>query len=466
MKKLKSTYLLLGLPLLFSACSGEADLPFIADRHGGETIIFRTSLPGISTRAHIFTEDSLKYLHVTAFNPDLSEHFLNKRVDLTGGVGESDECFWPKVGRESDVLTFFAYYPGLKTIDEVAKAFIENKSDTAKLTNNTILSGGTPVFDLKMEHFHVAPDIADQIDFLAADTTGNMNDNLFSGITLPFRHQLSRIEIKACGAHKSCNIEIAGVRIGGIGVEDTFNFNATEGAGGWSGNPAKKGVVEYIYRNGDKIVSLPKRQESTSTADGAVSIMGNAQPDGNNAMLIPADYSTEWNRTKGNANMGMYISVLLRIEDATLTAGTNPVEVQRYPYKDLSQGKDALKIPRIYFAIEKETDKIHTRLYKNENKYFVDSGCSDPYIMPEDKEIVIKDFGWAALPATGNWAPGNIYTYTLDYSSGIGLHDPEVDTKSPGAGDPIISDKVGFSYTVKKWNDGGSAEFLVPVPGS
>ncbi|MDE6249369.1 MAG: hypothetical protein K2M29_06625, partial [Paramuribaculum sp.] len=64
----------------------------------------------------------------------------------------------------------------------------------------------------------------------------------------------------------------------------------------------------------------------------------------------------------------------------------------------------------------------------------------------------------AALPVTGQWEPGCIYTYTLDYTSGVGLHDPE----NPDAGKPIISDKVGVSVTVKEWQTKTPSDVVVP----
>ncbi len=45
---------------------------------------------------------------------------------------------------------------------------------------------------------------------------------------------------------------------------------------------------------------------------------------------------------------------------------------------------------------------------------------------------------------------------------GIGLHEPDIHTNAPKTGDPVISDKVGITYTVKEWNVGGGSEFVVP----
>lgn len=452
---IKPTYLLL-IPVIALASCSQDDMPGGTDGDDGKRIVFRTSLPGLTSRAEIITEDNLPNFYVTAF--DLADQtlmsggvmeplFANEKIDIVGSKNAytSSRCCWPDQPKESHVVSFFGFYPGL---EELEGAQLDNAST------------GSAV-DYKLTGVRVVKDIADQFDFVTAYTSGSMADNLFSGVTLPFAHQLSRIEVKAYGAHKSCDIEIAGVRIGGTGVEDTFDFQPIDGAGVWSGNPTR-GIVEYVYRKGDKIVTCGKSHRVD--LDDAVSIMGARRADGNDncAMLIPATY-TQWNYAgdRRNAENKMYISVLIRVIDATLTAGKDPVETQRYPYRDLSQGIDALKIPVVYLAVNKVSGEVSTRLYKNGSSYFTDAAFKDPYSLPATEEV--KEFGWAALPVEGTWAPGNIYTYSLNYTHGVGVHDPEVSTTTaPRAGDPVISDRVGMTYTVKEWKVGGSDKFEVP----
>ena len=454
---IQSSFLLLGGIVGMASCSNEEapDTPAASkDRH----ILFHTSLPGISTRASEITEE-LGYFHVTAFDESdsslitdgiMREYMDTVRLEKDDATTSytSDLCSWPLPGQESDLLHFFAFYP--------------NIPDTAAIDNQTTADNDGISVDYRISGYSVASDIAEQVDFVAAYASGSMEKNLFSGIRLDFRHMLSRIEVKAWGANKSCDIEIAGVRIGGTGVKDTFSFQPSVDAGEWTGNPTR-GEVEYIYRNGDNILTLDRKEGSPLSEGSAISIMGSRIGDYDNcAMLIPANYGG-WNYAidPTNEQSGMYICVLLRVTDATPTG----VGTQIYPYTDNTQGANWSAIPTVWLTVDKETGKtVGTRLYLKDNAYFTDSACTLPYSLADNEDV--KAFGWASLPISGDWEPGCIYTYTLDYSHGVGLHGPDTpgDDK-PKAGDPIISDKVGVSVSVKEWKSGGPASG-VEVPGS
>lgn len=464
---IKSTYLLIGAALVISACSKD-DIPDRIESSSNQ-IVFHTSLPTISSRADVISNNNLSYFHVTAFDPEDPARGYSQplcdtvKVMITkpSGLNTSPNCVWPQIDYESHQLSFFGFHPVL-----------ENLGKNAKLSNHA-----TNGFDYKLTGFSVAPDISDQVDFITAYGIGSMADNLYSGIDLKFYHQLCRVDVKAWSAQKSCHLEIAGVRIGCVNMNGTFTFptdskeQPDNGVGSWS-NISNKGIVEYIYRSGDKIIELKKGSKSTSTPSGAVSIMGNPYATGNSAMMLPSDYKTEWqyDSDRNNTGKNLYISVLLRVIDATPTSGINPTEPQRYPYRDIVQGEAALenKIQRVYLAVKKGTNIVSRRLYKkatptydiNDKKYFTDDKCSVSYTVPADEEV--KEFGWAAVPITGNWTPGYAYTYTLDYSYGVGLHDPEVTTtQTPQAGDPIISDLVGIHISFEKWKD-KNADYEIP----
>ncbi len=450
----KTTYLTLACVFALSSCNG-SDEPQPGAEPVGREIIFSTDFPYVESRAEILG-NTLPYFQVTAFNPSdsrllsggvLDTHFSNERINIEAGSDRhtSSACRWPDQGRETDELTFFAFYPELPS--------------GAKLVNNSSAS----VFDYKLQGFRVNAEIADQVDFVTACATGNMATNAFYPISLRFAHQLSRIEVNAWSAHKTCDIEIAGIRFGGIGVEGTFAFSNTETGGAWYGEPTERGIVEYIFKPEDRIISLLNSSTGVSTnkEEGAVSIMGSKIGDDNNcAMLIPSTYP-KWDAEGDGRNAAnkMYISVLLRITDVTVNAGIKPTEKQRFPYRDYAEGPQALDIPKVYMAVTKD-GVVSKRLYKKEDAYFTDSACKASYAVPANEEV--KEFGWAAIPVSADWKPGNIYSYTLDYTSGVGLLDPEVTTTYPKAGEPVISGKVAVTYEVKPWRNGGGDEFVMP----
>ncbi|MDE6368930.1 MAG: fimbrillin family protein, partial [Muribaculaceae bacterium] len=317
----------------------------------------------------------------------LLEYIDSLQINKTAGsdIFISDDCVWPIPGQESDRLHFFAYYPTL--------------NDGASLANATSVDESSKTIGCKIEDLKVASEIDQQVDFVTAYTSGSMDDNLFSGIALKFRHQLSRIEVKVKGSHKSCDIEIAGVQIVNAFMNGTYEFQTAETADGKWQNTSPS-TANYIFREGDAIVKVGAEP---------VSILGKKIDDSDNcAMLIPSTYSA-WDYTNDavNSSKGMYLNVLLRIIDKTPTAGKGTVQ---YPYYDNSQGLNAMDIPRVYMAVA--NDVISKRLYKNGDNYFTDQDFNQPYTLASGEEI--REFGWAAMPITGEWEPGYVYTYTLD----------------------------------------------------
>ncbi|MDE6272123.1 MAG: fimbrillin family protein [Muribaculaceae bacterium] len=437
MKIIKFTYLTFGAALLFASCANDVVEP--ETPRNDSRIYFKASLPESASRAQIVSNDNLTEFNVTVFNPaDVVDGKLNPFIDNISvvksedsSVFSSEECQWPASGKEKNNLTFFAYYP------------VPDRTE-----NNTTIDGNAPDFDFKIPDFSVSEDISKQVDFVAAYKSVSMKSEMYTDIRLDFEHKLSRIEVNAKGENKNCKIEIAGVLIGGTYSKPTFKFNPHPGAGDWILGDEKKNV-KYVYNAGDKIVTI------SDTASG-VSIMGGTQ--GNNyAMLVPSDY-TAWNYENDNTNseQGLYLGVLIRMTDIK--------GKQQYPYTDTNQGPDALNIPKVYLAVDAGGTVKSGQLYKGENgTYFIDPELTSPYVVPPGSEV--REFGWSAIPVTGDWEPGYYYTYTLDYTYGVGLHAPDVEpSEGPNAGDPIISDKVGLTVTVKGWQNGSSSN--IPVPGS
>ena len=404
---------------------------------------------------------------------------------------------WPS-REEAAKVEFFAYAPSLKEIQAAGLTQLDPTSPNYSALEASYIRGmqfynlcqdgvaldpmgqenstfaGVQLYKgFKLGRFYVATDISQQVDFItahiAADTPSSEDDaNL--GVELKFRHQLSNIELRAFSGNKDFNIEIAGVRIGSPYVGGAiFNFCDAEGnlenpdGGQWgiSKNPDRR-PVEYIYREGDEIYRMGKfntlngNQVATTaphaTKDDALTIMGK----GGNAMVLPtkngawAGEDNPWIAPKYSAAADgkdpkpwsadskegdMYFSILLRV---TLKPTGNEVNTaQIYPYGN----NTTMNV--VYIEKEKNTNKV------------VGQVPSKTSTVGANNEIV--EFGWAAVPISVNWQRGKKYIYTLDFTDGVGIQDPE----DPSPGVPIIGGGIKFSVSVVGWDE-NSTETDVP----
>ncbi|MDE5882564.1 MAG: fimbrillin family protein [Muribaculaceae bacterium] len=461
MTKKRLFYFALGALLSVTSCSQE-DVVRENPESGGKRITFRASLPELSTRASEINSSNLNNFRVSCFiegENTLTPYFVDKLFSKQGNryVSSDPDCVWPD---DNSRLKFIAFTPSCADMRKLG-----NFSET-DFSLTPVKVGVAEALNYKLENFKVAKDIAKQIDFVTATVAGNVPDNEETGIKLNFRHQLSRIEIKAWGANESYDIEIAGVRIGGVEVEGIFNFIPSadansEGADGFRVS-GSKGCVEYIFSNGDNLITLDRGADSPSSDGKAVSIMGSKIGEGegydNSAMLIPANnINWDYENDRGNAGVngnppGSYLSVLLRVTDATNNSLGNPV----YPYLN---NPDNMEV--VCLAVDKATKKeVKTRLYKQGGSYFSDPSFNTPYDLSANAAEV-KEFGWAALPISGNWQPGTVYTYTLNYSNGVGLREP-TDPTHPG--ESIIGDNVIVNVEMSEWQRKPENSSDVSVP--
>ena len=443
-----ASFTLLAASLLFPSCSQEESER--VDAGDSVEIEFRASLPLVATRAVETTSSTLRQFSVSGFVVEDSSdetYFLEKtfsKNEATGRYVSADKsCRWPN---NNDMVRFLAMSPSCSEmwvyLGQSATDFTFSHEDGHRISD-----------------FRIAGDIASQIDFITATATGRLIEDSERGVSLDFKHQLSRIALKAWGDSKSYDIEIAGVRLGGVGVSGDFLFATDpDDAQGGEWQSVGKGCVEYVFRADDTIVTLDRSDSAPRSAEKAVSIMGSNVGGGdgyaNSAMLIPAS-SSAWNPT-GNAGNGdnhadgTYFSVLMRVYDTT-PYGNNGETI--YPYADNPE-----EMETIYLAVDRASGKsVRQRVYRQDEEYFTDADHTLPYD-PEANEAEVKAFGWAALPVAAQWKPGYIYTYTLDYSYGIGLIAP-ID---PRPGEPIISDRIIMDVDVKEWKEGTKTQVTVP----
>lgn len=403
---------------------------------------------------------------------------------------------WP-AKEEANKLEFFAYAPSLEEIQNAAFTQLDpNAADYNTLKDNytqsiqfynwciddpskgkdpmgqqnTTFADVTLYKGFKLGRFYVATDISKQVDFITAHIAADVpesDDDAKMGVKLTFKHQLANVELRAFSGNQDYNIEIAGVRLGrpytGAAI---FNFCDAEGnafnvdGGQWgiSKDPQRL-PVEYIYGAGDEIYRMGSYnnfvgdQITTSlahtTEGSAVSIMGK----GGNAMVLPtkngawAGEGNPWIASKYSAHTGqendpypdkdpapwsadnaegdMYLSILIRV--SLKPTGKELTTQQIYPYGNNTN------MNVIYIEKEKNSNKVIGRV------------PSKTSVIGANNEIM--EFGWASVPVSVNWERGKKYVYTLDFSKGVGIQDPE--DARPGA--PIIGDGIKFSVSVVDW---------------
>ncbi len=466
MKLIRVTYFALVAFLSGASCSKETPEPNVYDWADGN-IYFKTSLATVtSTRAEDMTLDDLESFQVTCFNtgditkdeeefvaPYFEDATFIRQESPLGVTYVSSPFEEPRTWPTSDgLLKFFAFSPS-RSVMARGNAGITGASRGKyfSLINNSTETNSIVEIDYKLAIVRVNPDISKQFDFVTAETSGERWKDFITGVDLAFRHQMSQVELRAWGNRTDYNFEIAGVRLGNPVVEGTYDFSATTNStssGRWLTDlNAFKDKVEYLYRgsdasesdileNGDIIYKITNTEHNT--LETAESIMGR----GGCAMVIPT-VNPKWEGLT-DPNIGnqpyftarMYFSILMRVSSAA--SGK-----QIYPYPGNPQ-----EMTVIYYAVD-NSGAIITRVYPDESKevFFTDSNLQQQYVVPDGVEI--KEFGWAAVPVDANWSAGNRYIYTLNYSEGIGLHDPQdPEPGTPIQGQPTIS----WGVSVDTWN--------------
>ncbi|MDE6632572.1 MAG: fimbrillin family protein, partial [Muribaculaceae bacterium] len=456
MKIRRVTYFALGAFAFVASCSKEATETDVYDWGEGK-IYFKPTISDVAySRAQDMTRERLESFQVTCFNTtdnkqgSISPYFENatfvRRLNsptVTTYVSAPDEESrdWPA---NNGHLRFFAFSPSTTAMAEGNSA-VSNPNDYFRFSNRSIGDGSSVAVAYGLYKLRINPDISRQFDFVTAEAAGERWKDFAGGIDLAFSHQLSQVEMKAWGANPDYDYEIAGVRIGNPIVEGTYVFAdevQPSGTAGW-GSSIVMDKVEYIYRGqetsgmeeglnlvGDKTVRINNSEHNT--AEEAASLMGN----GGCAMVIPT-VNSKWEGTN-DPNIGtipyktdrMYFSILLRATEKA----TGKI---LYPYPG-----NPYEMTVIYYAVDK-SGTIISRLYPGEAEgvFFTDPDHQNPFVVSDEMEI--KDFGWAAVPVDADWSAGKKYVYTLNYSEGIGLHDPE----DPEPGKPI-GGKTEISWCV------------------
>lgn len=439
MDKKKLIYFAVGALFLLPSCSDEG--PSERKPSGDNNrIYFRSYLPAVTqSRAGVVSTENFNTCQVTSFSPDdvayidqstglISPYFSDVRFEKdTEGrfLSIGDDCKWPGPGI---TLHFFAHYPSVDSMKKISG------SDHFNLVNTSRHDGVSPSLNYRLEKFRVAKDIAAQSDFLTAYANGTLTAEN-SGVALDFKHQLARVELSAWGNNEKYDFEIAGVRIGNIIVEGDFDLSALSRPAGqsplWINVSGHHEPVEHIFSPGESIVTLSKRTGSHNSENLAASVMGTAGP----AMVIPMYERIEaWGGKNDSAVDKMYFSLLIRV--------TNRDNEVVYPYPN---DRDNMAVE--HFAVD-NAGTVLKRLHKIDGAFYTTSEKSeDTLYIPSGSEKICS-FGWASLPVAAKWDAGKIYAYKLNYTDGIGWHDPA----DPNPGEPIIErGHIPFEVNVEEW---------------
>lgn len=267
---MKTTSLLLIVlsALSLASCSDEEPVDVARHDSASNTIAFRSGMAG---RASETTNANLEKIYVTAFNngePYFSNILFEKGSDSF--FTSAKKYSWLENKQQID---FIAFSPSIDDLG--ADLNIEGDSMT-------------------LENFSVADDIADQVDFITANASGNKEKNEATGVELTFDHRLSQIEVRAMSTDTTYTYLVTGVRIGRAEYMGTFNFRTNA----WTLDSWHNTAIYDSYCDTLTLSATPQ------------SIMGAS----GNAMLMPQKLYA-WSPTADPDNVARdaYLSVLVRI---------------------------------------------------------------------------------------------------------------------------------------------------------
>ncbi|MDE5773786.1 MAG: fimbrillin family protein, partial [Muribaculaceae bacterium] len=249
-----------------------------------ETIAFRPAMGGI-TRATETTNDNISSIYVTALmggKKYFSDVEFSKGAEGFFTAADGGKYVWPG---DTTRLSFYSYSPSQ---DALGADIVLNENNVPELQD------------------YVTPEnIADQVDFITSNATGNRTDNEESGVELTFSHRFAQVEVRAKSNDTKYVYKVAGARIGRPRTTGSYNFGTdTWTMGIWNESAVFDTSITPVTLSGT-----------------AASLMGEA----GNGMFIPQSL-TPWDPISDPDNVarGNYLSVLVNI---TTADGT-----QLYPF--------------------------------------------------------------------------------------------------------------------------------------
>ena len=233
------------------------------------------------TRAQELTSNNLLTFYVTAVDLRQNINYFSEAPYMKSGeyYVSSPTYYWP--GDESP-LNIYAFAPSVVDLGVTDSG---NGQTELKIDRSEQI----------LKNFSPADDISQQQDFITAVLPEYVNPGDGIPVSLPFKHQLVQIEVKAKNGNENEVYHIKGVKIAQVKSKGDFNFSNEK----WTLDNEAKAIYEVTYDNARILDPY------------GVSLMA-SQDD--NAMLLP-QVLTPWDPQDDqvNADKGAYISVLMKI---------------------------------------------------------------------------------------------------------------------------------------------------------
>lgn len=129
-----------------------------------------------------------------------------------------------------------------------------------------------------------------------------------------------------------------------------------------------------------------------------------------------------------------------------------PVTLQSWGQRIVNPASgNAMLIPQTLTAWDPENDPTNEAKGAYISVKLQIKNKNNEQVFPADG----KEYGWVAVPISGEWKKGEKYVYTLDFTDGAGYIDP-TEQINPGASP--LGDKIILSTTLTGWEDKSNVE--------
>lgn len=279
------------------------------------------------TRAYTDAASITSFMMTAIKENDGSKHIDDVPVTHTSGsCSWSGNTTWPGDGSN---LLFFAYAP------------------------ETLNSGATTSFDKetggKIDNYEQVPS-STPVDLITAYTEG-VNG---SGVTLTFKHALSKVELKAQNHSSIYTMKVKGIKLGGINSKGTLTFApASTWSNSWGSTSAP---TNYSHEGAEKVLN------GSSATD----------LDYGDFLVVPQTLPTAWNPSSPSAG-GSYISVLCQIKEGDAKVYPTDGGTEEY-------GWAAIPVPSSITSWEAGKKYVYTL------RFFYDGNGGAGYVDPDDSD--------------------------------------------------------------------------------